>query len=113
MSKDTTDVPVGMVGMAKLPLASVVAVRAPAATFTPGIGVPVVASTTMPMRPVTPLPFWKLVPEEPELPKGLVALLRSPSLCPPPQDRSDAATHAASAANISFFIFPPSYDPAP
>src|SRR5690349_6851434 len=109
MLKDTTDVPVGMVGMAKLPLASVVAVRPPPATATPGIGLPFVESTTMPIRPVTPLPLLKVVPEGPELPNGL--LLRLSFSAPPPQDRSDTATHAASAPKISFFIFPPYCDP--
>src|SRR6185295_2009048 len=89
MLKDTTDVPFGMVGRAKLPFASLTVVKPLAVMVTPGIGVPLVESTTMPIRPVTALPVkdgWLLERE----PKGLAVRLRSPSEPPPPQERSAA-----------------------
>jgi hypothetical protein len=100
---DTTLVPLGIVGIAKLPWESVVVLRLPARTVTPGIGEAVLASTTRPIRP------WISEPGRPKAggPNGRASTLLDVSPPPPQESRRDA-NPAVSAPNHAFFIIPPS-----
>jgi hypothetical protein len=90
-----------MVGIAKLPCASVVVLSAPALTVTPARGEPVVESTTKPMSPkILGMPG---PPPKPG-PNGRASVLSAP---PPPQERRRNASDAVSAlSNILFIFFP-------